>query len=77
MLKQINDGIINTEYIVKIYFKDDYTLVISDINNHEMQLNFEKPINDRRQFFDLFNLELQYEDFDEIDIESILEELEN
>lgn len=29
MLKQINDGIINTEYIVKIYFKDDYTLVIS------------------------------------------------
>lgn len=42
-----------------------------------MQLNFEKPINDRRQFFDLFNLELQDEDFDEIDIESILEELEN
>lgn len=75
MLKQINDGIINTEYIVKIYFKDDYTLVISDINNHEMQLHFEKPINDRKYFLDLFTLELEDPDIDEIDMESILEEL--
>jgi hypothetical protein len=75
MLKQINDGIINTKYIVKIYFKDDYTLVISDINNHEMQLHFEKPINDRKYFLDLFTLELEDPDTDEIDMESILEEL--
>lgn len=75
MLKQINDGIINTKYIVKIYFKDDYTLAISDINNHEMQLHFEKPINDRKYFFDLFTLELEDPDTDEIDIKSILEEL--
>ena len=75
MLKQINDGIINTKYIVKIYFKDDYTLEISDINNHEMQLHFEKPINDRKYFLDLFTLELEDPDTDEIDIESILEEL--
>lgn len=75
MLKQINDGIINTKYIVKIYFKDDYTLAISDINNYEMQLHFEKPINDRKYFLDLFTLELEDPDTDEIDIESILEEL--
>ena len=75
MLKQINDGIINTKYIVKIYFKDDYTLAISDINNHEMKLHFEKPINDRKYFFDLFTLELEDPDTDEIDIKSILEEL--
>lgn len=75
MLKQINDGIINTKYIVKIYFKDDYTLAISDINNHEMQLHFEKPIKDRKYFLYLFTLELEDPDTDEIDIESILEEL--
>ena len=40
-----------------------------------MQLHFEKPINDRKYFFDLFTLELEDPDTDEIDIESILEEL--
>ena len=75
MLKQMNDGIINTKHIVKIYFKDDNTLAVSDINNCEMLINFKIPINDRKHFFDLFNLELQDPDVDEIDFESILEEL--
>lgn len=48
MLKQMNDGIINTKYIVKIYFKDDNTLAVSDINNCEMLIKFKKPITDKR-----------------------------
>lgn len=40
-----------------------------------MQLHFEKPINDRKYFLDLFTLELEDPDIDEIDMESILEEL--
>lgn len=77
MLKQINDGIINTKQIVKISFRDDKTLVISDTNHQEMHINFKIPINDRLYFIDLLNFQLQDKRVQIIDLQSILDELED
>lgn len=76
MLKQINDGIFNTKHIVKVYFKNDTDLVISDINNSETTVSFKLPIKNKLYFIDLFNFQLQEKKVEKVDLQSILEELE-
>lgn len=77
MLKQINDGIFNTKHIVKIYFKNDTDLVISDINNSETTIGFKLPIEDKLYFIDLLNFQLQDKKVETVDLQSILDELED
>ena len=76
MLKQINDGIFNTKHIVKVYFKNDTDLVISDINNSETTVGFKYPIENKLYFIDLFNFQLQVKKVEKVDLQSILDELE-
>lgn len=39
-LKQINDTIMNTEYIVKVFFSNDRTISFADINNMQNNVIF-------------------------------------
>lgn len=76
MLKQINDGIFNTKHIVKVYFKNDTDLVISDINNSETTIGFKYLIENKLYFIDLFNFQLQDKKVEKVNLQSILDELE-
>jgi hypothetical protein len=43
-LKQINDTIMNTEYIVKVFFSDDRTISFADTNNMQNNVIFKFDI---------------------------------
>ena len=76
MLKQINDGIFNTKHIVKVYFKNNTSLVISDVNNSETTITFKNPIKYTLYFMDLLNFQMQDKRVQKINFQSILDELE-
>ena len=43
-LKQINDTIMNTEYIVKVFFSNDRTISFADTNNMQNNVIFKFDI---------------------------------
>lgn len=79
MLKFLHESIINTDNIVKVYFKDPKRLCINDIHNDNTFIPFNSTYSKEEQikYVDLFFEQLNDKEIQTIDFVKIYEKVKN
>ena len=77
-LKQINDTIMNTEYIVKVFFSNNRTISFADTNNMQNNVifRFDIPNELRLDYIEYIHEQLLDPRITKIDFRKMIDELQ-